>query len=291
MNVHQTNKNVHLAKEVEKEGMNAAEIGKRIRLEEKSLQELVVTWCRNPVPGLRNLIITKSLPLIRSILGKINRPEQPLTQREDLESAGISGLIQALNTYDHRKNIQFNTYAYYRIRGSIIDYLRKIDELPRNDRKRYGEVQEAIERLSQRFGREPGDDEVAAELGMSLESYHDLLAGVQQRNALSLDSPYADDSDSSIYETHADPDALTPDEDLESKELVEILKLKLETLNERDRLILTLYYYEDMTMSEIAMLLELSEARISQIVGKLLIRLRHDLTREQVSSHDLTALP
>src|SRR5690625_3715009 len=214
---------------------------------ESTLQELVDSWCRNPAPGLRNLIISKSIPLVRSILGKINRPNQPLTQREDLESAGIDGLIQALNTYDCQKNIQFNTYAYYRIRGSIIDYLRKIDDLPRNERKKYGQVQEAIERLSQQFGREPGDDEVAEDLDMSLESYRELLSGVQQRNALSLDSFHGDDSEASIYETHADPDIPTPDEDLESKERIELLKDKLALLEERDRLILTLYYYEDMT--------------------------------------------
>jgi len=249
---------------------------------ESTLQELVDSWCRNPAPGLRNLIISKSIPLVRSILGKINRPNQPLTQREDLESAGIDGLIQALNTYDCQKSIQFNTYAYYRIRGSIIDYLRKIDRLPRNHRKMYGKVQEVIDRLSQQLGREPGDDEVASELDMSLESYHELLSGVQQRNALSLDNHNTVEPESSLYETHADPDILTPDQDLESKEMVQILKRKLGQLNERDRLILTLYFYEDMTMNEIALLLELSEARISQIVGKLLIQLKHELTRDQL---------
>lgn len=253
---------------------------------ELTLQELVDSWCRNPAPGLRNLIISKSIPLVRSILGKINRPDQPLTQREDLESAGIDGLIQALNSYDCEKSIQFNTYAYYRIRGSIIDYLRRIDKLPRRDRKMYGKVQEVIDRLSQQFGREPSDEEVADELDISLESYYELLSGVQQRNALSLDTPTAEDSEASFYDTHADPDVLTPDEDLESKELVDILKQKLGQLNERDRLILTLYYYEDMTMNEIALLLELSEARISQIVGKLLIRLKHDLTRDQLPLGD-----
>ncbi|MEX1063599.1 MAG: sigma-70 family RNA polymerase sigma factor, partial [Balneolaceae bacterium] len=217
---------------------------------DKSLQELIESYCRHPAAGLRNVIISKSIPLIRSILGKISRPDQPLTQREDLESAGISGLIQAMDSYDCEKNIQFNTFAYYRIRGSIIDYLRKIDKLPRKQRKKYGQVQEVTERLSQRLGRTPGDDEVAEELGMSPDQYYELLSGVQQRNALSLDSSMLKDSPP-IYDTHADPDSESPDQHLESAELIHTLQQKLEQLNDRDRLILTLYYFEDMTMSEI----------------------------------------
>jgi RNA polymerase sigma factor FliA len=247
----------------------------------KTLQELVESYCKNPADGLRNSIITKSMPLIRSILGKINRPDQPLAQREDLESAGISGLIQAMDTYDCEKNIQFNTYAYYRIRGSIIDYLRKIDKLPRKQRKNYGLVQEASDRLAQQLGREPSDEEIADELDMPIEEYYQLLSNVQQRNALSLDNSMDDDS-GSFYEVHADPDCETPDSDLERKELAENLQHRIGKLKERDRLILTLYYYEDMTMSEIALLLDLSEARISQIVGKLLIQLKHDLVKVEI---------
>lgn len=248
-----------------------------------TLQELVDTYCKEPSDVLRNSIISKSIPLIRSIIGKINRPDTPLSQNEDLESAGISGLIQALDTYDCEKNIQFNTYAYYRIKGSIIDYLRKIDSLPRKQRKNYGEIQAAENKLSQKFGREPTDEEIANELEMPLDSYHQLMANVQQRNALSLDYSYGTDT-RSIYDTHANPDSDTPDKNLESKEIVEALKRKIGQLNERERLILTLYYYEDMTMSEVALLLKLTEARISQIVGKLLLKLKDDLIKEEISS-------
>jgi RNA polymerase sigma factor for flagellar operon FliA len=221
------------------------------------------------------------MPLIRSIIGKINRPNQPLTQREDLESAGISGLIQALDSYDCTKNIQFNTFSYYRIRGSVIDYLRKIDQLPRKQRKNYGQVQEIIQRKSQELGRVPSEDEIAFEMDMTLDEYQQLLTYVQQRNALSLDNTFNEDS-GTYYDIHADPDSVTPDSNLEKKEIAETLKRKIGQLEERDRLILTLYYYEDMTMSEIALLLELSEARISQIVGKLLIQLKSDLMGEEV---------
>ncbi|MCP9291878.1 MULTISPECIES: sigma-70 family RNA polymerase sigma factor [Gracilimonas] len=248
----------------------------------KSLQELVEIYCTNPADGIRNSIISKSTPLIRSIIGKINRPDQPLAHREDLESAGVIGLLQALDSYDCERNIQFNTFAYYRIRGSIVDYLRSIDQLPRKQRKNYGQVQEVIQRMSQVLGREPSDEEIANELEMDMDDYYKLLSNVQQRNVLSLDTPAYDENSGSFYEFHEDPNSETPDTNLEKKERTEALQKKIGQLKERDRLILMLYYYEDMTMSEIALLLELTEARISQIVGKLLIQLKGDLGQEQV---------
>lgn len=247
-----------------------------------SLQKLAEQYSQNPTDGLKNAIISKSMPLIRSIIGKINSPDQPLTQQEDLESAGISGLIQSMDSYDADRNIKFNTFVYYRIRGNIIDYLRKVDQLPRTQRKSYGEVKQAIKQLSQQLGREPTDDEVANELGMTIEDYHQLLSNVQQRNALSLDKPFSNENSNSFYEVHADPQAPSPDRDLEKKEMAQTLKEKIGQLNDRNRLILMLYYYEDMTMHEIALLLELSEARISQIVGKLLIKLKQELVSEEL---------
>jgi RNA polymerase sigma factor for flagellar operon FliA len=248
----------------------------------KTLQELIELYASNPVDALRNSIISKSMPLIRSIIGKISRPDQPLSQREDLESAAITGLLQAMESYDCSRNIQFNTFAYYRIRGSIVDYLRSIDQLPRKQRKNYGEVQKAVEQLSQILGREPSSQEIADELDMDIEDYYKLLSNVQQRNVLSLDSPAYDADSVSYYETQVDPNSEVPDNNLEKKERTNAIMKKIGELKERDRLILMLYYYEDMTMSEIALLLELTEARISQIVGKLLLQLRQELTKEEV---------
>lgn len=251
-------------------------------MKNKTLQELVELYASNPADALRNAIISKSMPLIRSIIGKISRPDQPLSQREDLESAAITGLLQAMDSYDNDRNIQFNTFAYYRIRGAIVDYLRSIDQLPRKQRKSYGQVQKVIEQLSQILGREPSGGEVAAELDMTIDEYNKLLSNVQQRNVLSLDGPAYDEDSVSYYETQVDPNSEIPDNNLEKKERTAAIMKKIGELKERDRLILMLYYYEDMTMSEIALLLELTEARISQIVGKLLLQLRKELTREEI---------
>lgn len=252
----------------------------------KTLQELAELYCENPSDGLRNAIISKSMPLIRSIIGKISIPDQPLTQQEDIESAGISGLLQAMDSYDCGRSTKFNTFVYYRIRGNIIDYLRKIDQLPRKKRKDYGEVNQAIDKLSQELGREPSDEEIARELDMDITDYRQLLSNVQTRNALSLDTSLnnQDDDSGTFYDLHEDPDVPLPDEDLVDEEQVALLKEKIGELDEKNRLILTLYFYEDMTMNEVALLLELSEARISQIIGKLLIQLKQKMAGERVLS-------
>ncbi len=256
-------------------------LNKRDRFMSRSLQDLVNAYCQEPTQGLRNAIITKSMPLVRSIIGKIRRPDNVLTQHEDLVSVGILGLLQALNNYKLEKSIQFNTFAYYRIRGNIIDYLRQIDEVSRIKRTTYGKVQKKMEELMQRYGRKPADEEVARAMKMSLGEYHKLLMGVQQRSVLSLDDRMYDGSSSeSLANYIEDKDAPLPDAGLDQESISYKLKEQIKKLNERERLILALYYYEDLTLNEIALLLGLSEARISQIIGKLLLELKASLSRE-----------
>ena len=248
----------------------------------ESLQELVEAYCDEPNVAIRNAIITKSMPLVRSIVGKINRPDTPLSQFEDLESAGVIGLLQALDGYTTDKNVQFNTYAYYRIRGNVIDYLRKIDQMPRMQRNTYGKAQEVLERLMQELGREPEDHEVAKELGISVDDYLNVLVNVQQRSVLSLDDTKFADSEGgeSLSNYVEDKNAEQPDAEIEHQTTVAHLMEQIKKLKERDRLVLTLYYYEDLTLNEIGMILGLTEARISQIVGKLLLQLRTALNHE-----------
>ena len=244
----------------------------------KSLQTLVNNYCEDPAPGLRNAIITEAMPLVKSIIGKIRRPDNPLTQYEDIESAGIMGLLQALDSYQYDKNIQFNTYAYYRIKGSIIDYLRKVDEMPRIQRVTFGKAQKVMEELMQKLGREPEDEEVAEALDMNIDDYRQLLVNVQQRSVLSLDSQnFQDDDDYTLSNHIEDPNIESPDAALNRQSMTDKIQQQLKLLKDRDRLILVLYYYEDLTLNEIAMLLGLTEARISQIIGKLLLQLRSSL--------------
>lgn len=243
-----------------------------------SLQELVNSYVEQPTQGLRNAIITQAMPLVKSIVGKIKRPDNALSQYEDLESAGVMGLLQALDNYDSDKNIQFNTFAYYRIRGNIIDYLRSIDEMPRLQRANYGKAQEVTSRLQQELGRDPEEQEVADALEISVSDYRKILETVQQRAFLSLDNEgYGEEKGTSLASMIEDPNSVSPDAELDRESVAERIQSAIKNLKERDRLVLALYYYEDLTLNEIAQLLGLTEARISQIIGKLLLQLKSRL--------------
>lgn len=249
----------------------------------QALQELVDAFCDEPTQSLRNAIITESIPLVRSIIGKIPSPDTPLSQAEDLESAGVMGLLQALDKYDCSKDIQFNTFAYYRIRGNIIDYLRSIDEVPRSARKSYGKAQKKMKKLQQELGRDPSDEEMAEALDISVSEYQKLLSSIQQRAHLSLDFDINQGDDSghtSFSSTIEDTSVQSPDARMDHESVTKQIQSAMKDLKEREQLILALYYYEELTLNEIALLLGLSEARISQIVGKILIQLKSMLDVE-----------
>jgi RNA polymerase sigma factor for flagellar operon FliA len=254
-------------------------------IKDQSLQDLVAAYCEEATPGLRNAIITQSMPLLKSIIGKIPNPDSTLTQYEDLENTGIMGLLQALDNYDSSREVQFTTFAYYRIRGNIIDYLRSVDELPRSDRSNYGKARQTISDLQQKLGRQPKDEEVAEELEMPLDKYRRLLCNVQRRALLSIDSPvYGDDKQGTLAMFLEDEHIERPDAELDRESTSEQLQTAIGELEERDQLILALYYYEDLTLNEIALLLGLTEARISQIVGKLLLQLKSTLSAGEAAS-------
>lgn len=248
-----------------------------------TLQELVDMYCDEPTMAIKNMITTKAIPLVRSIIGKMSKPDTPLSQVEDLESAGIMGLIQALDNYSKEHQVQFNTFAYYRIRGNIVDYLRKIDQVPRLQRASYGKAQTVIEQLMQKLGRVPNDEEVAAEMDMTVQEYADLLSNVQQRSVLSLnDFKYGEEDGITQADYIQDTKVESPDAELERTTMQQKLERNIKKLKERDQLILALYYYEDLTLKEIAAVLGLTEARISQIIGKLLLQLKSAINAEPI---------
>lgn len=202
---------------------------------EKSLQELVDAYCDEPAQALRDAIITEAIPLVKSIIGKINCPDTPMAQFEDLESAGIIGLLQALDNYDCSRDIQFSTFAYYRIRGNIVDFLRSIDQLPRTTRTNFGEARQVIRDLQQKLGREPNDHEVASEMDMSVEKYRKLLSDVQVRAALSLDQSLFDNDDTQKVSNYIeDKNIDQPDANLEREGTSQELQSALKALKERD---------------------------------------------------------
>ncbi|PSQ75548.1 MAG: FliA/WhiG family RNA polymerase sigma factor [Bacteroidetes bacterium QH_7_62_13] len=238
---------------------------------DQDLQSLVEAYLDDPTEQNKEAVVMAGLPLVRSIIGKISVPDHMLAEHEDLESVGIVGLLEALDNYDPEK-ARFATHAYRRVRGNVIDYLRSIDVLSRDKRKKIGAVQEAISTLRQMMGTEPSDQDVADYMGLSLESYHELLRDAQRRFSLSLSHP-VNDEDQTMVDVLPNEDAQESFERFERASTQKHLQDLIETLPERQQTILGLYYTEDLTLSEIGEVLDLSAARISQLLGKIQVTL------------------
>ncbi len=246
-----------------------------------NLQHLAESHAQDPSPENRDAVVRAAVPFVRSLVARINVPYHPLASREDLENVGLLGLLQALDSYDPERRTPFVSYAYGRVRGAIVDYLRSIDVLPRERRRRLAQAQQAAETLRQELGAEPKDREVAAYLDILLSDYHRLLTDAQRRYALSLHAPAGCENDQLVLETIPNDDAMAAFEAIDRASLHAYIATLIKDLPEREQNILALYYFENLRLREIAQLMSLTEARISQILSKILLNLRTRLKNTQ----------
>ncbi len=244
----------------------------------QDLQTVAVAFAVNPSDTNRTAVVTAAVPLVRSIVGRLNIPDHPLASREDLESVGQLGLLQALDGFDPERGTPFVSYAYGRIRGALVDYLRSIDVLPRERRRLLAEAHRAMDTLRQELGEEPTDQAVAKFLDMSLYDYHTLLKDAQCRFSLSLHSPVNGEDDHTMIESIPNNDTLLAFEAIDRDSLKAYIQTLINELPDREQTILTLYYFENLTLREIAELMDRTEARISQILAKVLKTLRYQLS-------------
>lgn len=240
----------------------------------QDLQSLAELHSEDPSSINREAVVLAAVPLVRSLIGRLSIPDHPLATREDLEDVGLLGLLQALDSYDPERGTPFVSYAYGRVRGALVDYLRSIDALPRERRRMLAEAQSAIETLRQLLGAEPEDQDVAEYLDMTLSDYHTLLRDAQSRYSLSLHEPTGVEGEQALLESLPNEDAALNFEQIDKESFYEYVATLIKELPEREQTILALYYFEDLTLREIASLLSLTEARISQILGKILLTLR-----------------
>ncbi|MGH7967009.1 MAG: FliA/WhiG family RNA polymerase sigma factor [Candidatus Binatia bacterium] len=216
------------------------------------------------------------LPLVRMVAERIHRRLPAGIDLDSLIHSGIVGLMEALQRYDVNRGVTFYTYAHYRIQGEIIEYLRSLDWVSRSVRAWGRKMAATRSRLEGWLGREPASEEMAAELHISLTEYYRLDQKVSEATLVSLEELLLDPEGEGTVGQEAfchNPfqDPLTA---LESKDLVEKLTAALETLSERERLVVTLYYYEELTLKEIGEVLGLTEGRICQIHAQAVSRLR-----------------
>ncbi len=225
----------------------------------------------------RNEIIMEFLPKINYIVQSLKQENLPPTvTEEDLINTGVLGLIDAINKYDPSKGVKLSTYAEIRIRGQIIDSLRKLDWVPRNVRQKARHIEAAILEVEQKLGREATPEEIAEYLGMDVEEYMKYAEKISNSGLISIDTTVGSDEDANtkLWQIISINDD-TPDKYVEEEELKKIISDIISKLNERERLVITLYYYEELSMKEIGEVLGLTESRISQIHTKTMMKIKN----------------
>ena len=228
-------------------------------------------------------VAVAALPLVRSLARRITLPDHPLATYRDLENAGMLGMLQALGTYDPERGTPFASFAFGRIRGALVDFLRTIDCLSRDRRRRVAEATRTAETLGQELGHEPRAAQVAARLGVSVRSYSRLLGDAQQRFAMSLFDGHGGDGPTPLDVLPA-PDVEPADADAERRSLYGFVEALVTRLPERERRIVELYFFEGLTLREIAGEFQLTEARISQVLSKTLRTLRGQMEDHAVAA-------
>ena len=237
-----------------------------------------------PTPEERNRLLMEHLVSVRFIARKVHQTLPRHVDLDDLISAGMVGLMEACNRFDARRHVQFKSYAQFRIRGAILDWLRTLDWGPRELRRKARAIAETTRMLAQRLGRAPGEQEIAEAMEMELEELQQLVGELRSLELGSLNAEHSKDEDDEELEyvpASAEEDPLFLCLAAESRQrLIDAI----EELPEKERLVLTLYYYEELTMREIGLTLGVVESRVSQIHSGAVRRLRIVLGQTRRSS-------
>jgi RNA polymerase sigma factor for flagellar operon FliA len=248
--------------------------------EQKTEDEHWVEYRKTKDLKIRESFIKQYAPLVKYVAGKVSIGMPPSVEFDDLVGFGVLGLLDAIDKFDPAKGVKFKTYAVTRIRGAIIDELRAIDWVPRSVRQKMREIEETVSALEAQLGRVATDQEIALSLGLKEDEYLKLLMKTSCTTMLSLNDVWfcGDENDKiSIGESIESPSSLNPDVIVEKKEMRRVLAELIGELPDKEKKILVLYYYEDLTLKEIGQVLEVTESRVSQLHSKAILRLRSKL--------------
>ncbi|MBQ2706277.1 MAG: FliA/WhiG family RNA polymerase sigma factor [Agathobacter sp.] len=228
---------------------------------------------KKPTQEIREQLILAYAQLVKLVAGRLSMYLGHNVEYDDLVSYGIFGLIDAIDKFDMTKNVKFETYASLRIRGAILDQIRKMDWIPRTVRQRQRKIDEAIKQVEMRTGKAATDEEIALELGVSGDELVSWQSQLKVTNVVSL-SEFEETGQEPVMETVNKNRFSQPEEVVEEQELKQKLIESLELLTEKERRVIELYYYEDLTLKEISLVLEVSESRVSQLHTKALLKMR-----------------
>ena len=249
--------------------------------DEKEEDRLWEEYRKTKSQALRDAFIRQYMPLVKYVAGKVSVGMPGSVEFDDLVGFGQFGLLDAIEKYDPSKNVKFKTYAVTRIRGAIFDELRQIDWVPRSVRQKSREIEDAINTLESRLGRTASDAEIAESLGVSEDDYHRIIMKVSGTSVLSLNDVWHNGDDAanaSIGDSIESPSSMNPDAIVEREEIKKVIVQAINELPEKEKMVIVLYYHEDLTFKEIGQVLNVSESRISQLHTKANIRMRAKLT-------------
>ena len=236
--------------------------------------------------NLRDRLILTYAPLVKYVAGRLGSGLPAHVEEGDLVSYGLLGLIGAIERFDLDRDIKFETYAIARIKGSIIDELRSMDWVPRSVRARARDIERTITQLETKLMRAPDDAEIAAALGISVEEFQDSLLDISRTSIAALDELWSSSSTGgdpvALIDTIEDPLAEEPQAAMGQTALRESLAEAIARLPEREKLVVTLYYYEELTLREIGEVLGVTESRVSQLHTKAILRLKARLSASLV---------
>jgi RNA polymerase sigma factor for flagellar operon FliA len=231
----------------------------------------------------KSLLIKKHLQMVENVVERMVPQVPSFMSRDDMMSAALVGLINAADRFDESKGIQFSTFAEHRIRGAIFDEVRKLDWFSRSLREKHSRVMQTINNLEKRYGRTPDEEEVATAMHLDIDAYRDLLGQVCHLGCVSLHETLDNSNEGrSFLENLADQNGIDPLAKIEAGELAVKIADQLEKLTEKERLVISLYYYEELNQKEIAEVLEVSEGRVSQLHSQALIKLKTKMQKELV---------
>ena len=216
---------------------------------------------KNPSSALREKLITEYAPLVKVVAGRLSMYLGYNVEYEDLVSYGIFGLIDAIDKFDPGKDVKFETYASLRIRGSILDQIRKMDWIPRTVRQKQKRIEEAIKNIEARTGRAAADE------------LNEWQSQLKVTNVVSLNE-FVEQGGEPVMDARGNSHFAQPEDNIEEEELKKVLSETMDLLTEKERKVILLYYYEELTLKEISNILEVSESRVSQLHTKALLKMR-----------------
>ncbi|TNJ64318.1 FliA/WhiG family RNA polymerase sigma factor [Paenibacillus hemerocallicola] len=241
--------------------------------------EIWKQWKSEGLLSAKQSLIEQHLPLVDYVVGRLLIGLPKNVSRDDISSYGIMGLIDAIEKFDYERGLQFETYASWRIRGAMIDGLRQGDWVPRSVREKAKKIEEAYQLLEQHYLRSVTDSEISDYLNVSEKEFQQMLQEISVTTVCSFDDPIKEEESETRLSLMVDEKAKNPESQVNDFFLKESLAKAIDKLTEKERTVVSLFYYEELSLSEIAEVMSLSPSRISQLHSKAILRLRGSLGR------------